>query len=336
MAARIVESLLDGYKLTLVDIGARNETLEIPMLAPYSHAFGFEPNPAEYEKLVGGQTDRYLVTGEAAPRYLSITYHPAAVHDSIGEAKLFITRGPGASGLLEPNFDLVNRLYDLNAGADALSYGAQYEVVKTAQVPTTTLDAVADEHKIRVIDFLKIDTECSEYQVLSGAKRLLSEGRISVIKTESEFSHLRHGQKTCSDIGQMLESLGFRLIGLSEPSNWRIGSAIFQGDRGLLGPFDAFFVLSPEVVPSFRDDRGRIVAAGISLMALGFYSVGADMLHRYAEVPMESVQALYAQCRALRRFRDAVKPWLPPVLVQNVWPAIRNVLRQARPHQRTR
>ena len=51
-------------------------------------------------------------------------------------------------------------------------------------VQTQTLDDFCLEQQIEFIDVLKIDTEGNELNVLSGAKRLLSENRIKIIYTE--------------------------------------------------------------------------------------------------------------------------------------------------------
>lgn len=56
--------------------------------------------------------------------------------------------------------------------------------MQTIIVPTTTLDFVCSERAIDHIDFLKIDTEGSELDVLQGCSTLLSLGKIKVIQFE--------------------------------------------------------------------------------------------------------------------------------------------------------
>ncbi|WP_316816888.1 FkbM family methyltransferase [Pedobacter nyackensis] len=56
--------------------------------------------------------------------------------------------------------------------------------VRSIPVTATTIDKYCEIHKIHKIDFLKIDTEGNEFKVLLGAKRMLSEKRISIIQFE--------------------------------------------------------------------------------------------------------------------------------------------------------
>ena len=49
---------------------------------------------------------------------------------------------------------------------------------------TTTIDKYCEEHEIKSINLLKIDTEGHEYNVLLGAKKMLEDDRISIIQFE--------------------------------------------------------------------------------------------------------------------------------------------------------
>lgn len=61
--------------------------------------------------------------------------------------------------------------------------------LQSEDVKITTLDAFCQEHGIQRIDFLKIDTEGSEYDVLQGARNLLVDGKVSALQFEfGEFN----------------------------------------------------------------------------------------------------------------------------------------------------
>ena len=60
------------------------------------------------------------------------------------------------------------------------------------RVAVRTIDSFLDEHDISVVDFLKIDTEGYELEVLEGARNALGDGRIRVIFCEVGF----HDQNT--------------------------------------------------------------------------------------------------------------------------------------------
>lgn len=58
------------------------------------------------------------------------------------------------------------------------------EVSNTLSVPTTTLDSFCDENEIERINFLKIDTEGAELEVLQGSQELLRAKKIDHIQFE--------------------------------------------------------------------------------------------------------------------------------------------------------
>jgi FkbM family methyltransferase len=65
------------------------------------------------------------------------------------------------------------------------------------------------------VDFIKIDTDGSDYQVLRGARQLLSEGHLLGLGVEVQFHGLVHDESnTFRNIDRLLTSLGFSLFDL--------------------------------------------------------------------------------------------------------------------------
>jgi FkbM family methyltransferase len=65
------------------------------------------------------------------------------------------------------------------------------------------------------VDFIKIDTDGSDYQVLRGAKQLLSNGRVLGIGIEAQFHGLVHDESnTFRNIDRLLTGFGFCLFDL--------------------------------------------------------------------------------------------------------------------------
>ncbi len=205
--------LLDQHSLviTFVDVGSRNGVLELRDLAGHVEAYGFEPNPAEYEKLIAGKTDLLLLEGISPPRYRRLSYFPYALGNFCGKQAFYITPGPGACGVLEPDLERLRKIvwkgrsYKKNFAEDVF---AHYDKI---DVETQTLDAVARRNSITYIDYLKIDVEGSEYEVLEGSRALLPS--IGVIKVETCFIPFRKGQKLFSHIDLLLREFDFDLLG---------------------------------------------------------------------------------------------------------------------------
>jgi len=206
-----VRSLIEDRRLlfTFVDVGSRNGVLELADIAPYTTAYGFEPNPEEYDKLLTGNTDASKF-GLIAPAFRKLTYLPYAISDTCGTALLYVTRGPGACGLLEPNFERLREIkwkgqrFHPNIGDDV------FPVVRMEPVEVRTLESFAREHAIEHLDYLKIDVEGCEHEVLTGAGDLLR--KVSVIKVEVCFIPFRRDQKLFSHIDLLLRDFGFDLL----------------------------------------------------------------------------------------------------------------------------
>ena len=65
------------------------------------------------------------------------------------------------------------------------------------------------------VDFIKVDTDGSEYQVLHGARQLLSENQVLGLGVEVQFHGLVHDESnTFRNIDRLLTSLGFSLFDL--------------------------------------------------------------------------------------------------------------------------
>ncbi len=198
-----------GLTFTFVDVGSRNGILELGDLAPHTVAYGFEPNPEEYEKLASGQTDAAKF-GFVPPPFRRLTYLPYAISDKCGSSWLYVTRGAGACGLLEPDLDRLREIkwkgyrFHSNFGDDI------FQVLRMEPVEVRTLEWFKGEHSIEHIDYLKIDVEGSEYEVLAGAGSLLN--AVSFIKVEVCFIPFRKHQKLFSHIDLLLRDYGFDLL----------------------------------------------------------------------------------------------------------------------------
>jgi FkbM family methyltransferase len=183
--------------MTAVDIGAM-------MLAGQTDPFarlgelgrlrvvGFEPLPAECAKL-------------NALRQPGRRYLPYAIAN--GERRKFYVTNTGmTSSLLRPNSGftkLFNNLAEL------------MEVVSVADIDTVRLDDVA-EIRDHGCDLLKLDTQGSEAEILTHAKRTLE--RCLIIQCEVEFVPLYEEQPLFADVDRLLRGHGFmlhRFLGLS-------------------------------------------------------------------------------------------------------------------------
>jgi FkbM family methyltransferase len=118
----------------------------------------FEPSRQTYEKLIA---NKFPAT---------VAYNNFGLSSAAGESDLFVF-ADGAG---------INSLYRREG---LQSYGlATPELTETIRL--RTLDSYCDQNGIERIDFLKVDVEGHELEVLKGGRRLLANGRIDVIQFE--------------------------------------------------------------------------------------------------------------------------------------------------------
>jgi FkbM family methyltransferase len=129
---------------------------------------------------------------------------PLALGKSSEERTLYVTHAPMCSSLYQPNEAFLSRF----AGLQELA-GLDFSV----SMETTTLDQFCEVESIGNIDFLQIDVQGADLDVLRGSANLLSRSVLGV-QIEVEFSPLYNEQPLFRDIDQYLDKYGFSLFDL--------------------------------------------------------------------------------------------------------------------------
>lgn len=202
-----LRELLDGREVMLVDVGAKGGIpKEWRPLLPILEVIGFDPNwPQDIGEIAAEVYDLGDVPpGEKKkpqPYPAKTTFIPLAVAGRPGRREFHVTRGPSMSSLLRPDAERA-MLYGL--GDDAV-------IVRTIEIETTTLDAVAEERKLVCADFIKLDTQGSELEVLQGAEGMLRDLAFG-LRVEACLAPLYENQPLFSDVDPFLRERGFELM----------------------------------------------------------------------------------------------------------------------------
>lgn len=287
MLPHSLREFVGGSTITFVDVGARNDVVDLAGLAPWVDAWGFEPNPDEYQKLSTGETERFVITQVSAPRYRALRYLAVALGDRDGEAELFVTASPGNCSLLEPDMSVIAPYSYLRPMKKDFVRG--FDVRAIVKVPVTTLEKAAVTLGIGYIDYLKLDTQGNEYDVLVGAGRLLRESRIGVIKCEVEFLPLYKRQKLFRDVDELLRSCGYGLVDLVGAGRVMMTRERARGERGLVLGGDAIYAVTDVDANASPEARQRAVVQGLVLTELGYVSLGAALIARHLGSDTEQV-----------------------------------------------
>lgn len=197
------KELIDTYKnnlkdllpIEILDIGAKGSIpRELYPISSLINITGFEPNKNEYKKLDNANNINYL---------------PYAIGNKNSEENLYISNYPSATSLLKLNKEIVSRFWDYE----------NLRVIGEEKINCVNLDYLLDEKKIKQPNFLKIDVEGAEYDVLEGATKIISDKSCLGIKIECRFDRWylnskNEPNKIFSEIDIYLRKFGFKLYDL--------------------------------------------------------------------------------------------------------------------------
>ena len=191
---------LAATPLGFVDVGARGGVHPlVEPLARCTAVLGFEPAADECARL------RTELVIQGSP-WACCEIEPQALGDRRGPAELHILSAPTNSSLRPPN-DPFTRRYGM----------AKWSVLGREPLETTTLDHVLFEERAEETfwgELLKLDTQGTEYEILDGARRTLTERTVAVV-SEVSFCELYRGQRLFSEVEVLLRALGFSFYGFA-------------------------------------------------------------------------------------------------------------------------
>lgn len=188
-------------KLMVVDGGARNGPVDLVGLYGLCQYHCFEPNPIELKSATWEIQNKIK---NDAKRELTTVY-PYALCGWSGTATLNISLRPGSTSTLEPNYELLARF-----AAD--NFSEMREIVERLEVPAISLADFMKQASLNYIDFIKLDTQGNELDILKSAGSFLQ--TTSVIMTEVEMLPLYKNQALFHDVTAFLSSQGFELVDL--------------------------------------------------------------------------------------------------------------------------
>lgn len=270
---RSLEHALGQDGLVMADIGARFGLDEdLACISSLVSALGFEPDAEEVEKINEAE----------GINWRSARVFPYAIGGQNGEANLYLTENPQAASLLPHNADMV----------EEFGYPGLHIDRSVMPVKIVTLDSLLEEGSLTRVDYLKIDIEGAELDVLCSAKAVLA--NCVGVKVECSFLEQRIDQPLIWDVAQFLNSHGFNIVDLQDIHHWRRGPTAqhpfvartrIRYSRGRLAQCD--------VIALKKDSHCSSPAAKIRLIvlsaALGFFDHAFHLLKTSSEELPKSV-----------------------------------------------
>lgn len=222
-------------------------------------------------------------------------HFPYAIAQEQGNATLYVTKAPMCSSLYPPNEKLLSlfpRLQPL------------VSMEKTLDVATINLDEFCKAEEIAKIQFLQVDVQGAELQVLKGATDMLS-AEVLAAQLEVGFSPLYKDQPLFGDIDQYMRSKGFVLFDFESVGREVRRQELFSRKRcGQILWADAIYLRDPWQLDSssflLQDPQKLFELACIAdLLELTDYALsllewitlnhGADTKYNYANAVVESL-----------------------------------------------
>lgn len=232
-----VQKVAAENPISYVDIGTRGGFQDdLASLAFAVDAIGFEPEREAFDK----------IDQENSGPWRSARILPYAVGRLNGKQILSIPEDPVSATLLKPD----------PAVGERFDKSQFFKVQKQIEVETKTLDEALTSSGCARHDYLKIDIEGAELEVLGAAPETVKE--LLAFKTEVSFVRQCLDQPLAHDVAKFFDDHKFELMAVVDSSHWR-------REGYVIDPY-----MSPE---NIRYSRGQLIHADFiffrSLESLG-------------------------------------------------------------------
>ena len=265
------KSIVSGHPLVYLDAGARGG-LEGPWAEIKDdrlHVVAFEPD-TEGARELRGQPNFDVVE--------------AALWSGRGAVDIHLAKIPGASSVYPPNWTLLERFLPQHAEPRT--------TIKVTSIPCDTIDASLGKLARRA-DFLKIDTQGSEFEILSGATKALDKSIFGVV-AESWTVEVHKGQRMTGEILSFMAQRGFCLFDINIGAAWhRRGADRLKrlNKRQIVG-LDLLFFRDPSSAPErFADVVNAAKAAAIAEM-YGFPDLALEIVDLSRPTEAEAAKSI--------------------------------------------
>lgn len=205
-------------RFTVLDIGSSNQRFSDALSKiENKYIIGFEPD------------DRSNCEQENS--VLNKVYN-LALSEFDEERDFYFTRKPECSSFFIPN----KKYLDLFPNKE------RWDIVGKARIHCKAMDSLYNEG-LNNIDFIKIDTQGSELEILRGGRKVLN--NVLGVEVEAEFIEMYEGQPLFGDVCGFLNQVCFEFYDFI--TLYRYGRQELN-KRGQLAFSDALFLRTPEFV----------------------------------------------------------------------------------------
>jgi FkbM family methyltransferase len=235
LSRRMLDLFEEGGRLVVVDCGARygGEASRWQVLGDRVRILGFEPDPGECRAL----------EAKARGEGIEARYFPYLVAGTTQRRAFHQKHSPTLWSLYETDPAYTARLRG-TPGTRDVSLADRMKVERTFEVETVSLNDWAAREGIDDVDFIKVDVEGAELEVLDGAGPVL-DAAIGV-QVDVAFQPLGPQYPLFREIDALLSARGFQLFDLPRIGRvGRLASPIVREESGQALVADALYLRDP-------------------------------------------------------------------------------------------
>jgi FkbM family methyltransferase len=262
-SAAEVHGILAGAPIRMLDVGAAEGALERwePYRADVSF-IGIEPDERSSADLLGSPEalefhDYRIISGAAWNREGAVT--------------ISFTRKPMCSSHFQPNARFLANFPEFD----------RFDVVRTGAIDCRRLDDLLSDDEDGV-DFIKLDLEGGELEVLRGATRVLES--TLCLHVEVAFQPIHEGRPLFGEVSEFLKKADIEFVDFLYLGRWERDS--LRG-AGQVVYADVLFLRSPERVAAWVESEPAKAAKGRAYLAILLIYQRYDLAMRFLELTGE-------------------------------------------------
>ena len=253
---KAIKMFSKDIKINIIDVGAMGGLSKIwGPIESIINAIGFEPDPIEFEKL---KEDK------------NVKYYNYALYSESKNLEFNIARGGGKSSLLIPNEKFLEKYSDYN----------NYVVEEKKPIPkifVKTLDELVKQNEKLDPDFIKLDTQGSELEILRGSEKVLTE-KVCGCLIEISFVETYKNQPLFREIDSFMEQKGFNLFDIKR-YYWKKDILYNYRGKGQLIMGDALYFKKYEEIKHWSFEK---VLRFITLLYyFGYYDYAIEIVKNF-------------------------------------------------------
>lgn len=248
---------------------------------------------------------------------------PYCVGSENKKTKFNINYDPYSSSILQNNPKFGN-YYSFKSTYDYI-LSDSFKAMEIIELDVKTLDSIVDNDNINIPlpDFLSLDTEGTEYDILLGGQKTLNSSVLALI-VEVSFQPLRTDQKLFGDICKLLADNNFEFVkffNFSEFSPYRSPVGL-RGGGGFQLLTDALFLRKCDSIDP-NDENGQIMLKKLAFFSILYNQIeyallclnrADDVINKNSLNTPESVDLKYLTF--IKELKDTIKdidPCYPPI-----------------------